>query len=155
MCFEWFYNMLATSWVAQWRPSDELRAEFPKRHTDYRDSLPPDMQSIANAYADQVHDGRWTFGLLEMVRIDDIITEFATLALWGSCPSLALLSSTRRSRLFASIEIAPSRHIAVGAQGQDGEARRSRELNLHLATQFLPLAAQLAPSLQLKAPSPF
>jgi hypothetical protein len=58
--------MFSSSWVASWHPDDALRARFPTRGTDYRESLPDDFQAIVDAYAPFVKPHRWTFGLLDM-----------------------------------------------------------------------------------------
>lgn len=78
--------MFSSSWVASWHPDDALRARFPIRGSDYRDSLPDDFQAVIDAYAPFVKPHRWTFGLLDMwspkakmvkhaVHVSEIISE--------------------------------------------------------------------------------
>jgi hypothetical protein len=57
---------LSNTWWAPWTPEEPLRAKFPKRGTDYRDSLPDDFQTVVNSYAPYIKPHRWTFGLLDM-----------------------------------------------------------------------------------------
>ena len=56
-------RIFCSSWVSLWKPSEELRAQFPPRHSDFRDRSPPDLPSVFAAHQDLIRDGRWTFGL--------------------------------------------------------------------------------------------
>jgi len=64
--FELVKAIVTSSWITCWAPDEEFRAKLPKRHSDYRDAVPPTMKDVVTAYSDRVRKGYWTFGLLEM-----------------------------------------------------------------------------------------
>lgn len=67
---EWIWDCIlgvsTSSWISCWSPEPELRSKFPKRHSDFRDSVPPSIHDVVEAYKPHVRERRWTFGLLEM-----------------------------------------------------------------------------------------
>lgn len=53
-------------WIGCWTPDQEMRERLPRRHSDYRDSIPPSLEDVHAVYSRHVRFGRWTFGLLDM-----------------------------------------------------------------------------------------
>lgn len=56
----------AGGWIGCWSPDPEMRSRLPKRHSDYRDFVPPSIDDVHDIYSRHVRYGRWTLGLLDM-----------------------------------------------------------------------------------------
>ena len=56
----------AGGWIGCWAPDSEMRKRIPKRHSDFRDSVPPSLQDVHDIYSKHVRYGRWTLGLFDM-----------------------------------------------------------------------------------------
>ena len=59
-------RIFCSTWTARWSPGEELRAQFPARHTDFREAAPPAPGAVLAGYAPYLAEGRWTFGLFDM-----------------------------------------------------------------------------------------
>ena len=72
ICKIWYHMCLdcvsgtAGGWIGCWSPDEEMRKRLPKRHSDYRDFVPPSIEDVQTMYSRQVRYGRWTLGLLDM-----------------------------------------------------------------------------------------
>jgi len=60
-----FDRIFCSSWITRWTADENLKENFPPRHSDFRDMPPPEMASVYAAHQSLIQEGRWTFGLFE------------------------------------------------------------------------------------------
>jgi Cys-rich protein (TIGR01571 family) len=60
-----FDRIFSSSWITRWTPDEALKENFPPRHSDFRDTAPPEMASVYAAHQSLIQEGKWTFGLFE------------------------------------------------------------------------------------------